>query len=152
MNDVEYLISKFIDGELSTDEEQELFSRLSVNTMDRKTLFNFIKIDKETSEIYRAPSILSSRDLNFVINKSNHSSKSKIFAFTFPILKYVAVILLLIISLFFLIQTQSYSNQLEIALKRINQKTELIEVLKNSIPPVRVTLQSAEKFIVKTNM
>jgi hypothetical protein len=52
MKDYELMISQFVDNELSTTEQQELFLFLSENKVGREMLFDFIEIKKESKSFY----------------------------------------------------------------------------------------------------
>lgn len=152
MNDIEFLLSKFIDGELDADEEQRLFSFLNSSNEARKTLNNFIKLNSETSRIFRSTFDFLPDVSKRATNTGNILSKRRSILPKFQILKYAAVFILTIISISLFIKMQGYTGRLEFISKQVKQQTELIEVLKNSIPPVRVTSQDGNKIVIRTNL
>lgn len=152
MKDIEYLLSKFIDGEIEADEEEKLFSFLSTNNEARKTLYNFIKLNSEATGIFRSNLDFLPDDSKLAINTEHSFSKNRLIILKFWALKYAAVFILVIISLFLFTKMQGYSSQLELISKNVKQQSELIEVLKNSIPPVRITSQDGNKIVIRTNL
>ncbi|KAF0141559.1 MAG: hypothetical protein FD122_1551 [Stygiobacter sp.] len=152
MKDIEYLLSKFIDGEIDADEEQKLFSFLSADKDARKTLYNFIKLNSEASGVFRSNFDFLTDNSKLAKGTDYSFFKRRSIILKFQPLKYAAIFILVIISLFLFTKMQGYSSQLELISKNMKQQSELIEVLKNSIPPVRVTSQDGNKIVIRTNL
>ncbi|MDP3580819.1 MAG: hypothetical protein Q8S39_02720 [Ignavibacteria bacterium] len=152
MKDIEYLLSKFIDGEINADEEQKLFTFLSADKDARKALYNFIKLNSEASEVFRSNFDFLPDDSKLARSTEYSFFKNRSIILKPQTLKYAAVFILVIISLFLFTKVQGYSSQLELISKNVRQQAELIEVLKNSIPPVRITSQDGNKIVIRTNL
>ncbi len=145
MNNLEHLISRYIDNELSKTEQHNLFEQLVNNLEAQTTLHSFIKIDKEATSFY-------SSNYKLFPNKNININRKATFTINaFTLLKYAAIIFLFVSSLFLLYQTNNYSKQLEQASSTMEKQSETIKVLINSLPPVKVT-PNGNDIIIRTNL
>ena len=110
MKDIEYLLSKFIDGEIDADEEQKLFSFLSADKDARKTLYNFIKLNSEASGVFRSNFDFLPDDSKLAKSTDYSFFKRRSIILKFQPLKYAAIFILVIISLFLFTKMQGYSS------------------------------------------
>lgn len=147
------MIDLYFDNELEKGKEPTLFTALAVNEEAREYFKNVNTFKTNIPfTLEEFPPDLEKNILYTVANtkmKNNFSlPKSRIFYFA----SYAMTVILMVLSLILFLQTNIYKNNIETVNEKINQQSEVILLLMNSLPAVEVSYIYENKAEVKANL
>lgn len=152
--EIKILINKFFDGELEKSNEPELFNILSKDVKAREYFkeLNFIKETlQQTKEDF--PEELDERILFSIGDISGNSISSFFLGKRLSaVIAYSFAVILMIFSIFFFAQSNSYQKQLDLSLKEIDQKDQMINLLYNSMPSAEVVSNESNQVVITAEM
>ena len=68
------------------------------------------------------------------------------------VIAYSFAVILMIFSIFFFAQSNSYQKQLDLSLKEIDQKDQMINLLYNSMPSAEVVSNESNQVVITAEM
>ena len=146
-NDLLKSIEEYLDGELEKSKEPGLFISLSSNENARNYFRQQYLLKSVTGEMLEElPEELEKRILSETVLKGKNKflTQSKKLVFS-----YATIIVLIIISLFFYSETNSYKKDITKINYSLKQQNRTIESILNSLPPAEVKGISQNNIIVK---
>jgi len=147
------MIDLYFDNELEKGKEPTLFTTLAVNEEARE-YFKSVNAFKTNIPftLEEFPPDLEKNILYTVVNTKTKNNftlpKSRIFYFA----SYAMTVMLMVLSLVLFLQTNNYRINIETVNKKIDQQSEVIQLLMNSLPVVEVSSIYENKAEVKANL
>ncbi len=149
-DDIKKIVDQYFDGELEKSKETFLFSELSVNEESREYFKRVNKYKNAIQEAYEEfPASLERKIFSSVRGLSVKSySKSRLF----PLLSYSLALVLLIIGLFMFLEVREYRKEIQLTSRQMIEQQKTINLLINSLPPVKIETELNNAVIIKANL
>lgn len=150
--ELEMMINEFIDGELDKSKEGFLFTQLSMDENLREYFKKCSSLKNEFQKLNEEfPSSLDSKILNSLTSIENpkrvNSTQNNIQKYS----GYLFVVILLLVSIFFINESRINSIQLERTVRQIENQEQMIKLLINSIPAAEIKSAKEGTIIITSN-
>ncbi|MBU0559998.1 MAG: hypothetical protein KJ799_13485 [Bacteroidetes bacterium] len=152
--DINNLIDLYFDGELKKEAEALLFTQLSINDESREYFKSMNLLKSEINDsVKEFPEELEAR----IFHSTFGQIKSEKRFFELPqfvphLVLYTLTIILLTFSIIFYNRLNNYEETLQIKTQQVNQQSQLIELLLNSLPATEVKGNVENEIIIKANI
>ena len=147
------MIDSYLDGEITTEEEESLFKEMSVNK-DARDYYRNAKILKET--IRESGEDFPLHLENQILSKVKSGNlKNPVHYLRFDYLKYLSLavsVILLILSFYLFNSISSYKNEMKDVITKIDRQSKTIELLFNSMPTAEVQAKFTNEIIIKSKL
>ena len=152
VEDYKYMINSYFDGELDREKEALLFTYLSQNEECREYFksMNLLKssIEKTNEEF---PEELEER-IFYSLQKTEGRKLSFFSNNLFAIASYALAVILIISSILFYNESNSYKQKLEKTIEHVNRQEQLMQVLINSLPTPEIKVKASNEVIVTSKL
>lgn len=146
------LINEYFDGMLDRESESFLFSTLSRDEEAREYFKKVSQIESAVNETkVEFPHVLEERIFTSIKNVKPKFTDRLLNRNFFPMFSYAAALILIIVTIFFFVQANSYQEKLNQTAVQVSQQEKLIELLYNSLPAANVKNENNE-IIIKANI
>ncbi len=151
---LEIMINEFIDGELSKDKENYLFTALGNDDEAREYFKKLSSIRTVIGESFEAfPSDLEESIFSEMKNRKSNGLFYFISQNRYSFLTYALMILIIIAGYFFFDQYSYQQHQLELAKKQMKQQEQMIQlIMSNQLPPVTVEPDSENEIVIQATL
>ena len=146
-NDLLKSIDEYLDGELEKSREPGLFISLSNNETARNHFKQQYLLKSVVGKMQEEfPEDLEKR----ILSRTTLNGKNKFFAQRMKlVVSYAAIIVLLCVSLFFYLKTNSYKKDIARINYNLEEQNKTIESILNSLPAAEVRGTKQDQIIVK---
>lgn len=138
--EIKYLVNQYFDDELEQEKEAYLFSEIAKSEELRSYFKKYILLMSAAHRDTKSfPSQLDKKILQnetTPVRKENKIIYRRKFS---QLLPYAAVIVLLIVALFYSRKSESYEKQIFSLTHEVENQNEKIELLFHALPPIEVT-------------
>jgi hypothetical protein len=147
---IKMLIGEYLDGELSSSSEKELFNKLAESEDLRiyfrniLTLKNSLKLSEEPVPISVEKNILTIIKPKPALNKTEHFNYKLAFALGFSAC-------LLFISLYLFNKNMEIKTEINEAVNRINEQDKKMELILNSLPSAEIKPVYYKEITIQSN-
>lgn len=153
--DLKTLINLYFDNELEKSKEPVLFSMLSQDSEAREYFkkLNVLKSGIEnTMEVF--PSTLNAKILHSIGKLNETQTVLFINKNIFSAITYSLTIILLILTVFFYVQSEEYKVRLFDLTREVKKQSDRLELIMNAMPQVEVTggYVRTKQIVVRPNM
>jgi hypothetical protein len=152
INEIEEMINKYFDEELTKNQEIAMFSMLS---QDSEAIDYFKKMNQLRSTVDKnREEFPASLDEKILLSLSQREKKNNLFGGQkiFILGSYALAVIMFIISAFLFNSLNNYKMEVDYAVNEIKVKTQMIDfILNNTLPAAEVRAVNSNEIIIKAN-